>query len=123
MSPHMKERKKSVYYRFVENLLWAIRIAHVRRFPHKNDPKEYGVWTHVVLFGLKQLEDKPYRLIVEMVGEMPNILSLLGITRAPHWTTLHKAAQRFLGSFIERLVAVFVRRRSEEHTSELQSQR
>ena len=41
---------------------------------------------------------------------MQNILTLLGIRQAPHWTTLHKAAQRFRGRLIERIVASFVRR-------------
>src|SRR3989338_11590571 len=105
----MKEKRKTVYYRFAEQLLKALKMAHVRRFPHKNNPKKYGLWANAVLFGIKQLEDKPYRLVVEMAAEMPNILSLLGINQAPHWTTLHKAVQRFLGSLVERLVAVFVR--------------
>lgn len=104
----MKKKRKTVYYRFAEQVLNALKIAHVRRFPHRNNPKKYGVWANAVLFGIKQLEDKPYRLVVEMVAEMPNILSLLGISQAPHWTTLHKAVQRFLGSLIEKLVAVFV---------------
>lgn len=95
-------------------MLRALRAAHVRRFPHRNNPKKYGVWAHAVLFGIKQLEDKPYRLVVEMVAEMPNILALLGINHAPHWTALHKAVQRFLGSLIERIVAVFVRQTKNE---------
>jgi hypothetical protein len=110
----MKKRAKTIYYRFTEQLLKALRIAHVRRFPHRNNPKKYGVWAHAALFGLKQLEDKPYRLVVEMVAEMPNILALLEISQAPHWTTLHKAVQRFLGSLIERVVAVFVTRTKSE---------
>ena len=110
----MKEKKKTVYYRFAEQLLKALRIAHVRRFPHRNNPKKYGVWAHAVLFGIKQLEDKPYRLVVEMVAEMPNILAMIGTSQAPHWTTLHKAVQRFLGSLIEKLVAIFVRQTKSE---------
>jgi hypothetical protein len=110
----MREKTKTVYYRFTEQLLKALKIAHVRRFPHRNNPRKYGVWAHAALFGLKQLEDKPYRLVVEMVAEMPNILSLLGVNQAPHWTTLHKAVQRFLGGLIERIVAVFVRQTKSE---------
>ena len=87
-----------------------MRFAHVRRFPRKHDPKKYGVWANACILALKQLEDKTYRFIVDMVAEMQSILELLGIEQAPHWTTLHKAAQRMLGSFIERLVASFVQR-------------
>ena len=105
----MKEKKRTIYYKFVQQLLNALRIAHVRRFPHKHDPKKYGVWVHAVLLALKQLEDKTYRFIVDMLAEMQGILSLLGIEQAPHWTTLHKAAQRLQGSFVERVIIAFVR--------------
>lgn len=101
-------KKRTIYYKFVEQILRALRTAHVRRFPHRNDPKKYGVIAHTVLFTLKQLEDKTYRFIVDMVAEMPNILALLEIPCAPHWTTLHKAAQRLRGTFVERIVALFV---------------
>ena len=114
MYPTMKEKKRTIYYRFVEHMLNALRIAHVRRHPHKHSPKTYGVWAHACLLALKELENKPYRFIVDMVAEMQNLLTLLEIEQAPHWTTLHKAAQRFRGSLIERVVASFVRRTKSE---------
>ncbi|MEK6874774.1 MAG: transposase [Nanoarchaeota archaeon] len=104
----MKEKKKTVYYRFVKQVLKALKIAHVRRYPHKHDPKKYGVWVHVVLFALKQLEDKSYRFIVDMVSEMPGILALFGVAQVPHWTTLHKAVQRLQGNLAAKLVSSFV---------------
>lgn len=106
----MKEKNKTVYYRFVEQVLKALKISHVRRFPKKHDPKKYGVLAHACIMALKQLEDKTYRFIVDMVAEMPRILALLDISQAPHWTAVHKAAQRMRGCFAERLVAAFVRR-------------
>lgn len=105
----MKKKKETIYYRFVKQILNALHIAHVRCFPKKHDPRRYGVWAHACILALKELEEKTYRFIVDMVAEMVNILALLGISQAPHWTTLHKAAQRFRGSLIERLVASFVR--------------
>ena len=110
----MKGKTRTIYYRFVEQLLKALKIAHVRRFPQKHDPRKYGVWAHAILLALKELEEKTYRFIVDMVAEMPQILALLEISQAPHWTTLHKAAQRFRGSLIERLVESFVRRTKSE---------
>lgn len=104
----MKEKKKTVYYKFVEQVLKALKIAHVRRFPRKHDPKKYGVWVHARILALKQLEDKTYRFIADMVAEMPRILELLNIRQAPHWTTLQKAAQRLQGGLVERLIAAFV---------------
>lgn len=111
----MREKNKTVYYRFVEQVLKALRIAHVRRFPSKHDPKKYGVWAHACILALKELENKTYRFIVDMLAEMPAIQVLLRIVQAPHWTTLHKAAQRLRGSFIETLVATFVRSTKSQH--------
>ena len=110
----MKKKQKTVYYRFVEQMINALRIASVRRHLHKHAPKTYGVWAHACILALKELENKPYRFIVDMVAEMQNILALLEIRQAPHWTTLHKAAQRFRGSLIERVVASFVQRTKSE---------
>lgn len=106
----MKEKRRTVYYKFVEQVLHSLRISLVRRFPNKHDPRKYGVWAHAALFALKQLEDKTYRFIVDMVAEMPRILTLLEIGQAPHWTTLQKAVKRLQGSLAGRLVAAFVRR-------------
>ena len=50
--------ESAVYYRFVQQVLKALKIAHVRRFPNKHDPKKYGVWAHACILALKQLEDK-----------------------------------------------------------------
>jgi hypothetical protein len=105
----MTKRRGTIYYRFAQQILKALKIAHVRRFPHKHDPKKYGVWVHAVLLAFKQLECKTYRFIVDMISEMGSVLALLGISQAPHWTTLHKAAKRLEGSFSERLVAAFVK--------------
>lgn len=110
----MKKKRRTIYYRFVQQLINALRISRVRRFPHKHDPKKYGVWTHAVLFALKQVEDKTYRFIVDMIAEMPNVLALLQIDESPHWTTLHKAVQRMQGNFVNHLVAVFVQRTKSE---------
>ncbi|MBS3136206.1 hypothetical protein J4401_04570, partial [Candidatus Woesearchaeota archaeon] len=90
--------------------LKALHIAHVRRYPKKHDPRKYGIWAHACILALKELEDKTYRFIADMVSEMANILSLLGISQSPHWTILHKAAMRFRGSLIERFVRAFVQR-------------
>jgi hypothetical protein len=106
----MRKKKRTVHYRFAEQILKVLRISQVRRFPHRHNPKKYGVWAHAVLLALKELEDKTYRFVVDMIAEMPLILALLRIEQASHWTTLHKAAQRFRGSLIERLVASFMQR-------------
>src|SRR3989344_6084819 len=88
-------KRKKVYIRFIKTILKALKMAHVRRYPHKHDPKIYGVWVNVAILALRQLEDKSYRFVVELAAEMPNVLVLLEIADAPHWTTLHKAVPPF----------------------------
>ena len=111
----MNEKKRTHYYKFTLQLLKALKIAHVRRFSSKHDPKKYGIWAHACLLALRQLEDKAYRSLVAMLAEMPNILKLPDIKQAPHWTTLHKAAQRMRTTLIERLVASFVQNTKSQH--------
>ena len=110
----MNEKKRSVYYRFVKQVLKEAKI-NCKRFPNKYDPRKYGVWAHACLLTLKQLEDKTYRFLVDMISEMPSILKLLDIKQAPHWTTLHKATQRMRNNFIKKLVASFVQNTRSQH--------
>lgn len=105
----MNEKRKTIYYKFAEKILKQLYVLHVRRFPHKHDPKKYGVWVHVVLLAFKQLLDKSYRFIVDLIEEMPKIQKLLQIEKSPHWTTLQKAAERILVSFVAKIIASFVK--------------
>ena len=103
-------RKKDRFYiKFVKEVLAALKREHVRKFPHKNDPKKVGVWANASLLALKALEDKSYRFIVELVAMMPEILELLQLEKVPHFTTLQKAAARLGDLFVKRIVASFVK--------------
>lgn len=102
-------KKERFYIKFVKNVLSALKRQHVRRFPNKHDPKKVGVWANTCLLALKGLEDKSYRFIVELVSMMPDILSLLELKRAPHFTTLQKAAERMGDPWVKQLVATFVK--------------
>lgn len=52
------EKKSPGHIRFVEQALKALKIAHVRRYHRRYDPKKYGVCVHVVLFVLTKTERK-----------------------------------------------------------------
>ena len=78
----MNEKKTSVYYRFVKKVLKEAKI-NCKRFPNKYDPRKYGVWAHACLLTLKQLEDKTYRFLVDMISEMPGILNCLTLSKHP----------------------------------------
>ena len=104
----MVRKKRSFYYGFVENSVKVLRHERVREFPHRNDPRKYGVRVNICFLVLRAFEGKSYRRIVRLVEEMPEILQLLGVDEVPHWTTLHKAAGNIPVGLIERLVACFV---------------
>lgn len=102
-------KKEKLYIKFVKEILAALKREHVRRFPHRNDPKKVGVWANTCLLALKALEDKSYRFIVELVSMMPEILSILALKAVPHFTTLQKFASRLKDSLVKRLIASFVK--------------
>lgn len=104
----MRKKKKRLLIRFAEILLEQLERAQVRRFGRKHAPRKYNEWAHAVLLSFKQLFDKSYRFVVEQLALMTPLLQVLGISEAPHFTTLHKASQRFRGTLIERVVASFV---------------
>lgn len=104
----MKQKKKRLLIRYAEALLKQLEMAHVRRFGRKHAPRKYNEWAHAVLLSFKQLFDKSYRFVVEQLALMTPLLHLLGISEAPHFTTLQKASQRFRGTLIERVISSFV---------------
>lgn len=104
----MKKKKKRLLIRFAEKLLKRLESANVRRYGRKHSPKKYNEWVHAVLLSFKQLFDKSYRFVVEQIALMTPLLSVLGISDVPHFTTLQKASQRFRGTLIEKIVSSFV---------------
>jgi len=103
------KKKDRFYLKFVKEILAALKRNHVRKFPHRNDPKKVGVWANACLLALRSLEDKSYRSIVELVSMMPEILKLIGLENAPHFTTLQKAAARLSDLFVKKLIAGIVK--------------
>jgi len=52
--------------------------------------------------------DKSYREFCDIIDVCTEILSLLGIKKAPHFTTLQKAAKRLRASFLEKVMSGFI---------------
>lgn len=104
----MKKKKERLLITYAKVLLKQLERANVRRFGRKHAPKKYGEWTHAILLSFKQLFDKSYRFVIEQLALMTPLLQVLGISEAPHFTTLQKASQRFRGTLIERVIASFV---------------
>jgi len=104
----MKKRKEKKYIRLVKQILRNLENLRVRKYSHKFSKKMYGNWIHIVLLALRQRMDKSYREFVDILEVCTEILNLLGITKAPHFTTLQKAAKRLRARFLEKVMSGFI---------------
>ena len=103
-----KKRKEKKYIKFVKQILRNLKNLRIRRYSSKFSKKMYGNWTHIVLLALRQKFDKSYREIEDILDVCTEILELLGIKEAPHFTTLRKSAERLRVSFLEKVMSGFI---------------
>src|SRR3989344_1236668 len=103
-----KKRKEKKYIKFVKQILSNLKNLRIRRYSSKFSKNMYGNWTHIVLLALRQKFDKSYREIEDILDVCTEILKLLGIKEAPHFTTLQKAAKRLSIQFLEKIVSGFI---------------
>ena len=103
-----KKRKEKKYIKFVKQILRNLKNLRIRRYSSKFSKKMYGNWTHIVLLALRQKFDKSYREIEDILDVCTEILELLGIKEAPHFTTLQKSAERLRVSFLEKVMSGFI---------------
>ena len=104
----MKKRKEKKYIKFVKKILKNLKNLRVGKYSHKFSKKMYGNWTHIALLALKQEFDKSYRNLQDILDVCTEILDLLGIKEAPHFTTLQKAAKRLRVQFLEKIMSGFL---------------
>lgn len=104
----IKKRKEKKYIKLVKKILKVLAYLRVRKYSHKFSKRMYGNWTHIVLLALRQKFDKSYREIEEILDVCTEILELLGIKQAPHFSTLQKAAKRLRVQFLEKIMSGFI---------------
>lgn len=104
----MEKKREKKYIKLVKRLLKNLQNLRIRRYSHKFSKKMYGNWTHIVLLVLRQRIDKSYREFVAILDVCTEILNVLGIAQAPHFTTLQKAAKRLRVAFLEKIMSGFV---------------
>lgn len=103
----MKGKEKR-YIKFVKQILKNLENLRVRKFSSKYAKRIYNNYVHIVLLALRQLMDKSYREFIDIIEVCTEILNLLGISKAPHYTTLQKAAKRFMIRFLEKVMSGFI---------------
>ena len=103
-----KKRKEKKYIKFVKRILRNLENLRIRKYSSKFSKRMYGNWTHIVLLALRQRFDKSYREVEDILDVCTEILELLGIKEAPHFTTLQKAAKRLRVNFLEKIMSGFI---------------
>lgn len=106
--PTMNKRKTKKYIKLVNQLTSCLKRLRVRKYNSKYSKKTFNNWAHIVLLALRQRMDKSYREFCDIIEVCTEILSLLGISQAPHFTTLQKAARRLRANFLEKVMAGFI---------------
>lgn len=104
----MNKKKEKKYIKLVKQLASCLQRLRVRRRNSKYSKKTFNNWIHIILLALRQRMDKSYREFCDIIEVCTEILNLLGISQAPHFTTLQKAAKRLRIGFLERVMAGFI---------------
>lgn len=102
-----RKNKQKRLITFCRKILNCLEKAGVRKFSSRFSKKTYSRPVHVVLLALRQSWDKSYRRFVEQLECSTEILAFLGLEKAPHFTTLQKAAARFGTAILNRIIGGF----------------
>ena len=98
----MNRKKEKKYIKLVKQLTSCLKRLRVRKYNSKYSKKTFNNWVHIILLALRQRMDKSYREFCDIIDVCTEILNLLGLSKAPHFTTLQKAAKRLRINFLER---------------------
>lgn len=104
----MNKKKEKKYIKLVKQLSSCLKRLRVRKYNSKYSKKVFNNWVHIVLLALRQRMDKSYREFCDIIDVCTEILNLLDISQAPHFTTLQKAAKRLKANFLEKIMAGFI---------------
>ena len=88
----INKRKEKRYIKFVKFVLRNIENFRIRKYSHTLSKKMHGNWVHIVLLALRQKMDKSYREFTDVLDVCTELLNLLEIKKAPHFSTLQKTA-------------------------------
>jgi len=104
----MNKKKEKKYINLANHLASCLSRLRVRKYSSKYSKRVFNNWIHIILLALRQRMDKSYREFCDIIDVCTEILNLLGISQAPHFTTLQKAAKRLRVSFLEKIMAGFL---------------
>src|SRR5262245_49375738 len=76
----------------------ALRVAAdaLPEYAHRFSPKKFTQPQLFACLVLKTFFKTDYRGVTILLGDLPDLVRLLGLKSVPHWTTLQKASKRLL---------------------------
>lgn len=104
----IKKRKETKFIKFAKSIIKRLRSLRISLYSNKFSKKVYTQWQHIILLALRQLRGMGYWGFVKELPDYTALLEFLKLNTVPHATTLQKAAERFKGTSIERIVEEYI---------------
>ena len=102
------KKKDTFLIKFASNVWNALKRRHVRCYGNKFSKKTYTLHQHAILLALReQFKGMGYRAFCRLLPDLSRLLEYLGLSKIPHFTTLHKASQRMKGTLVESIILGF----------------
>jgi len=104
-----KRKKESRYIRMVRAIFKVCRRQAVPLYSSKYSRKDFTLWQHIALLALMQRVRKSYREYAnDFLTVATRLVSALGLSKLPHFTTVEKFLLRVPGTLLERVMGGFV---------------
>lgn len=85
-----------------------LRKMRVPFYLHNRSNHIFTLHQHIIMLVLRQYESKSYESFVEWLQASNNIVSMLGLDRIPHYTTLQKVAARLSETLLHIAIGRFI---------------
>ena len=104
-----KTREESRYIRMVRAIFKVCRRQAVPLYSSKYSRKDFTLWQHIALLALMQRVRKSYREYVDdYLTTTEKLVSVLGLSKLPHFTTIEKFLLRVPCTLLERVMGGFI---------------
>jgi hypothetical protein len=104
-----KKKEESRYIRMVRAIFKVCRRQAIPLYSSKYSRKDFTLWQHIALLALMQRVRKSYREYVDdYLTTTEKLVSVLGLSKLPHFTTIEKFLLRVPGTLLERVMGGFI---------------
>ncbi|MDG6928422.1 MAG: hypothetical protein JRN29_00030 [Nitrososphaerota archaeon] len=104
------KRRESRYIKMVKAIFKVCRRQCVPLYSSRYSRKDFTLWQHIALVALMQRVRKSYREYTDdFLTVADGLVSALGLTSLPHFTTIEKFVLRVPPMLLERVLGGFVR--------------